>query len=267
MRSLTGFVAVALVFVIAGSVWAAGPRGGGPRPSAPRPQAGPNMNARPSLPAGQSGIAERRDFSNLSDRQGPAATARSGEMWQQYMSNPAHQPFSPAWYAQHPNAWHVTHPHADVAVAATAAALTGWLAWPVVASGSATYVATDTATNEVPAETPMAAATAPSPDSSEWMLLGKYLLGPRGAESPSRALELAVARDGTLRGTCCDMLSEAVQDVQGRVTQSDRSATWTVGKASFKASLDELTKPQADVTVRSPDGRTSTWQAVRLPAN
>jgi hypothetical protein len=107
------------------------------------------------------------------------------------------EPVTPAWYAEHPNAWKFTHPHADA----------------------------------------------------------------------TRVIHLFVDRNGAVRGSQFDLISEDVQTVQGTVTKSSLLATWTIGKGQttvFEAALAELTKPEGAVTVRFADGKTATWKAVRV---
>ena len=45
------------------------------------------------------------------------------------------QMFTLAWYRDHPNAWHLTHPHADAWAIATMATVAGWVGLAVQPAG------------------------------------------------------------------------------------------------------------------------------------
>ncbi len=184
------------------------------------------------------------------------------------------EPFTRAWYAEHPKAWKFTHPHADAFVAVSATALATWLALPYVPGGysSTTYLSEGGATSQPAAETPPPASDAmPLPavseDGTQWMPLGVFALQPASDADATRVIHLFVNRDGTVRGSQFDLVSEDVQTVQGTVNKGSLMATWTIGKGQtmvFEAGLAELTKPEGTVTARFADGRTAPWKAVRV---
>jgi hypothetical protein len=80
-------------------------------------------------------------------------------------------------------------------------------------------------------------------------------------------IQLVVNREGVVRGSHYDLLSEAVEEVQGTVDKKELRVAWTIGssgKVTFQAPLGELTKAEGRVTAQFPDGKQASWRAVRL---
>lgn len=193
------------------------------------------------------------------------------------------QPFTPAWYAEHPGAWQYTHPHAEWWAVAGAVSLTRWLGYPVQggvavpASGTAATTGTapedaaapssaaDEATDATPTSDGDAADDAP-PSDLEWLPLGVYAVAPAGAAHTQIVQQLAVNRGGEIRGNSYDAISNATQPISGSIDRTTRSATWTVGKpggAVFETTLDVLMKSPGGVRVKS--GRAvQEWEMVRM---
>lgn len=193
----------------------------------------------------------------------PAAQAQSA--LQNYQSGP--QPFSPAWYAQHPHAWQYTHPHADAVAAASATGIAAWLAY-----GTSPYPSTSTSTTviyESSALAPMPAETQ-SPSNSlvsapsgqpDWLALGVYELKPAPSSPASQVVQLWLNREGIVRGVYFDHLSGASQNVTGAVDQPTQSVRWSLEsnpEAAFATSLKSLTQPQGEVRITLPNGM-QTW--------
>ncbi|HLA83352.1 MAG TPA: hypothetical protein VJL29_01045 [Thermoguttaceae bacterium] len=200
--------------------------------------------------------------------------------------------FTPQWYAQHPNAWHMTHPHAD-AWAAVAA-------WPVLAgwvgvSGSYpqeygtvyennTYYITDDGvpvaegTDESVTEYPEDANDSTSEETTQganatenandWLPLGVYAVVPPNANTtPDRVFQFAVNKNGVIRGAYYDAVSDQTSPIQGAVNKQTRRAAWTVGSNRQKVMETNLTsfvEEQAGVTVHQGNGKTEQWTMVRL---
>lgn len=197
-----------------------------------------------------------------------AATARNGQYAQaaanQWQSGPP--PFSPAWYAQHPNAWQATHPHADVAVAATAAGVTAWLAGAAYATPAGSSTSTTVVYNnyeESPVVVEEQQPVAPTPTTTaaiadEWLALGVYELKPQPGAAASQVLQLSVNRAAQLRGAYYDLLSGATQNVSGSIDPSSGAARWSLDASpdvAFATTLNELTAGAGAVTVTLPNGQ------------
>jgi hypothetical protein len=202
---------------------------------------------------------------------------RSGEAQQnlqnhvnEFQSGP--EPFSAAWYADHPNAWQYTHPHADAAaVAATTAGVAAWLGAayaPAESGGSSTTVVYQ----EVPAEetvteeqvAPVAANVAPIAE--EWMALGTYSLRSNPTAPPTIMLQLAVNHAGQLKGVYYDSLTNTTHNISGTLDRTSQVAQWSLDtnqQLAFSAPLNDLLKSTSTVQVQLATGPQQ-WQLVRL---
>ncbi|NQU26301.1 MAG: hypothetical protein HQ567_33875 [Candidatus Nealsonbacteria bacterium] len=233
-----------------------------PSPTIRRPESGTTVRPPVSIPNPVSGTLQ----GHLGVRP-PAAIGAAGWI------NAPHQPFTPAWYTQHPKAWQFAHPHADAAVAATAVGVTRWLA----VSGSSTTVyesgiVTEQGTGEVGTGEVSVEAEAAYPaqgaadDDGQWMPIGTFALRPAGQTATTRVVQLSVHHNGTVRGSHFDVIGNGVQTVQGTVNKQNLQVSWTAGtgKVVFRAPLGELTKPQGNVTAQFPGETTARWQTVQV---
>ncbi|TWT90752.1 hypothetical protein Mal64_11490 [Pseudobythopirellula maris] len=184
------------------------------------------------------------------------------------------QPFSPAWYAQHPNAWQATHPYADNVAIATAATVSAWITYgaPYPATGVAYVESGDTYNTYVVEETaPQAAPQQPVPappseaESEEWLHLGVYGLAPQGDEQAALMVQLAVNRQGQLAGSSFDPTNGEVQNVVGLVDPAQQQATWRLEEdpsVSFTAPLASLTEETGAISVATANGAQA-WTLTR----
>jgi len=136
------------------------------------------------------------------------------------------EPFTAAWYAEHPNAWKVTHPYAPAA-AVGFVTLAGWVginAAPIASD----YSSYTEVTNYYPAEegyaehqqeidraAELAAADQGDDASGPWMSLGVFALMSPGQSEAHVMLQLAVNQQRVLRGTWFDVLTESSHPVRG----------------------------------------------------
>jgi len=181
------------------------------------------------------------------------------------------QPFTPAWYAEHPNAWQYTHPYSNWWAVAGVVGLSNWLGYGVYPAGttSSSTAASSTVSSGTAAagETSvMGEAAAPPPSDLEWMPLGVYATTPKGAAQAHVYQQLAVSKQGELKGNYYDAISNAVQPVSGSIDRETRKATWTVGTAggaTFETTLDALVKTPSSVTMKS-GGSVQEWELVQV---
>ena len=191
------------------------------------------------------------------------------------------QPFTPAWYSEHPDAWQYTHPHADLWAVAGVAGLTNWLGYPATATtttaATSTTVAAASATTTAAGTEAAAAATATSTDGNassaaalppdlEWMPLGVYATGPKDAAQAHVYQQLAVSKQGELKGNYYDSITNTTQPVSGSIDRETRKASWKVGGkggATFETTLDALMKTPSDVTMKS-GSATHEWELVQV---
>ncbi|RMF93771.1 MAG: hypothetical protein D6741_13295, partial [Planctomycetota bacterium] len=151
------------------------------------------------------------------------------------------QPFTAAWYAQHPNAWKATHPYAPAAVPITATSVAAWLAAPAV-SADGTVVAqeqTISSTDDVDSVTTDPAsdygvsegnpAAAPAP-AEQWMTLGVFTVYAPGETLPTRMIELALSKEGRVGGTFFDRMLDQAVPVTGDVDRGTMTLRWKIGE-------------------------------------
>jgi len=188
------------------------------------------------------------------------------------------QPFTPAWYSEHPDAWQYTHPHADLWAVAGVAGLTNWLGYPAaatsataatsttVAAAIATTTAAGTEATATATSTDGNASSAAAPPDLEWMPLGVYATGPKDAAQGHVYQQLAVSKQGELKGNYYDSITNTTQPVSGSIDRETRKASWKVGGkggATFETTLDALMKTPSDVTMKS-GGAEHEWELVQV---
>ncbi len=207
------------------------------------------------------------------------------------------RPFSRSWYGHHRGAWGYGHGGLNGWVwgnpwsAATFGAATAWLgmdaARPIV--GDETLVPTvytsDTSDAGAPADA-QAQGDAPQDTSAQaaaaaqlantgrgdpaqhtaFLPLGVFSLAPEGQTEASALVQLAVAKDGMVRGTYYDLLSDNDQQVRGAVDKKTQHVAFSVGasgKVVFETSLANLTQRQGAIAVHYENGKTSPWTLAR----
>ena len=100
-----------------------------------------------------------------------------------------------------------------------------------------------------------------------WLPLGAFAALPEGGDAsmtPHVFLELALHRDGTVRGNYFDALSDVVHPVAGRLDRDTGSIRWRVGSGpEFRTDADGLVAGRARATVVK--GRTERqWTLIGL---
>jgi hypothetical protein len=200
------------------------------------------------------------------------------------------QPFTSSWYNDHPNAWKYSHPHADAYAAASWGSVTGWVAgvsttaYPydygttVVYENDAVYYNGELAgTSEQyytqAQQLASAGGTAQqvsqqAADTEQWMTLGAYALLAPGQTEPVTYIQLAVSKQGQLRGTYYDVLSNQEQPVAGSVSTTSQRAAFRVAdneSVTLETGLANLTSEQSTLLVHLGEDRRQSWTMVRLP--
>ena len=184
--------------------------------------------------------------------------------WALHVGGP--EPFSAQWYSHHPHAWHYRHRHdRDAWEVATAAGVLAWLGWHVHPHHTTViYEPVPVETIYVEGQPPVVGdPSAPG----EWMTLGVYSLVTGSGDSGTRMLELAVDKQGRVRGNYYDMVTNASHTVTGRIDQATQHVQWSLDtnkQLTFFAPLSQLTQPQGVVNVRFPGGQREEWQVTRL---
>lgn len=178
------------------------------------------------------------------------------------------QPFSPAWYAEHPNAWQATHPHADAAVVASAAAVTAWVGGAYYNTGgtgsTVVYetapveaISEETAPESSLATSPNDAAPTPATAAEAWFPVGTYSLATTKNAPALLMVQLVVDHQGTLRGVYYDAVTNTTHNLVGTLDTNTQIAQWQLesnSQVTFQAPLNELTQAAGNVKVNLPNG-------------
>ena len=236
-----------------------------PGPGAARPAAGPNSveNFINAKPAGAAAATRTVDAAAAKTRAQSLQTSLAGRT----------QPFTAAWYAEHPNAWQYTHPYAEWWAIAGVAGLSSWLGYSIASASTATAGATTAAATTQPvaaettsAETAADQAAAAPPADLEWLPLGVFASSPKGASQAHVYQQLAVSKQGELKGNYYDAISNAVQPITGSIDRETRKATWSIGTkggATFETTLDALVETPSTVTMKS-GSSSQEWELVQM---
>lgn len=190
--------------------------------------------------------------------------------------------FTPAWYAATPKAWTAGGGAPfDAWGTATAASLAGWCgitAKPqyfdygnniVVAEGHVYVNGTDSGTAEQYAQQAISlaeqgrAANAGGP----WTPLGVYALAQSTEGTSNQVFELAIDKDGVIRGNFWEPQQKANSLVVGKADKSSMRAAWAVGdnnKIVFETGLFNLTSVHSPLIVHFGTDKTRQWLLVRI---
>jgi 3D (Asp-Asp-Asp) domain-containing protein len=162
-------------------------------------------------------------------------------------------PFSAGWYADHPNAWQYTHPHADAFAVAAAPNMYRWWGAPVAGAALPVGVpvgspATTTTANAPTEGQPGANTAGTNADQGDWLPIGVYSLTHDNSPNEiTRALQLATNKAGDIKGNHVDLLTDTTSDVNGKFDAETKTIHWTIGKTDgvvFTANVDDF-KPGA----------------------
>lgn len=113
----------------------------------------------------------------------------------------------------------------------------------------------------------LAAKGEPEPaKEAAFLPLGVFTLAPENQTEATAMLQLAASKDGTLRGTYHDLLSNANHPIRGSIDKTTHRVAWTFGshgKTTFQTVLAVLTEPSGPVSVHYDNGQTRQWVIAR----
>jgi hypothetical protein len=192
--------------------------------------------------------------------------------------------FTPTWYGRYPAAWRVPQ--------WTAATVWAPAIWPSVATFCAydpTPVYYDYGTTVVyegdtvyfngePAGTADeyaqqaiglagAGRTAQLAADEEWKPLGVYAVVRGEEEASDKLFQLAVTRDGVIRGNYYDAVADNTLPVYGSVDRQAQRAAWSVGDKKdviFEAGVANLTNDETPILVHHGKDNTQQFTLVRV---
>jgi hypothetical protein len=107
--------------------------------------------------------------------------------------------------------------------------------------------------------------TEPGKD-APFLPLGIFTLAPENQTEATAMLQLALGKDGVLRGTYHDLLGNADHPIRGSVDKATQRVAWTFGthgKVTFQTALPVLTEPSGPVSVHYENGQTRQWVLAR----
>ncbi len=102
---------------------------------------------------------------------------------------------------------------------------------------------------------------------TQFLPLGVFSLAPQGQEKATALAQLAISKDGAVRGTYHDLLSNHDQPIRGAVDKKSQRVVFSFGdkgKVTVETSLANLTQKTGGALVHSADGETSQWTLARF---
>jgi hypothetical protein len=107
-------------------------------------------------------------------------------------------------------------------------------------------------------------------DQADWLPLGVFAMTPDGQASgpdPSLFLQLAISKEGIIRGTLHNSADNTSQDVEGMTDKESQRCAWNVvdkTRPIMETGLGNLTKDTCPALIHFADGQTQQWLMVRL---
>jgi hypothetical protein len=193
--------------------------------------------------------------------------------------------YRPDWYRRYPGAWFAAGWAAGYAWAAATwdslgAYLSYYPAYPVyydygtnvTYQDNSVYVnGQDVGTAEQyydqAAQLAATGTQADAPADANWLPLGVFGLTKTGESKADVTIQLAVNRQGILRGNYTDVVTDQTQVVHGSVDKSTQRVAFTVGDNKttvIETGLYNLTKAEAPCLIHFGQDRTEQWLLVRL---
>lgn len=193
--------------------------------------------------------------------------------------------FHPGWNALHPGCWVAAGWAAGTAwSAASYADVSSYCSIPaeappdydygssVVYQDNTVYVngqASGTAQQYAQQATTIAdkGQTATAPADADWKALGVYALVQGDEKTSNNIFQLAVNKDGIIRGNYYDGLMDTTTEVFGSIDKKTQRAAWTIGKKKdrvFEAGVYNLTQPQCPCLIHLGTQKTSQMMLVRV---
>jgi hypothetical protein len=186
------------------------------------------------------------------------------------------------WYGAHPGAWVGAGIAAGAWNAASWNNMNSWFGMTaapmyydygnnVVAQGDNVYVdGQDAGTSEQyydqAADLANAGAAAPA-DDANWLPLGVFAMSHGDQKTSHMAIQLAVDKQGTIRGNFTDTKTNQTLSVQGSVDKQAQRAAWTIGSKKedvMETGLYNLTKDEVPAVLHYGKDRTEQWLLVRV---
>ena len=101
----------------------------------------------------------------------------------------------------------------------------------------------------------------------EWRPLGVFAMARSEETNPSTFMSMAIDKDGLLRGTYYDAVSDSTMNITGKVDKKTQRAAWTIGDKKtpvYEAGLSNLTQQQTTILVHRDGGKVEQMLLVRV---
>ncbi len=102
----------------------------------------------------------------------------------------------------------------------------------------------------------------------EWQPLGVFALAEPGQTSSNMLLQLAINKDGIVRGNYLNQLTNETSQVYGALDKKTKRVSWTIGQNNqtvFDSTLADMVKDDSQVLVHYGPTNTQTMALIRLP--
>lgn len=116
-------------------------------------------------------------------------------------------------------------------------------------------------------ELAQAGATADAPADGDWLPLGVFALTKPGQTDSVVTIQLAVNKEGIIRGNYTDTRSDTTKSIEGSVDKKTQRVAFTVGgnKSNLiETGLYNLTKDEAPALIHIGENKTEQYLLVRL---
>ena len=107
-------------------------------------------------------------------------------------------------------------------------------------------------------------------DDQQWMPLGVFAMTHDDQNKANLILQLAVNKEGVIRGNYTATVSNDTKPVQGSVDKKTQRAAWTIGSNTenvIETGIYNLTKDEAPILVHFGKDKTEQWLLVRVKQN
>jgi hypothetical protein len=105
-------------------------------------------------------------------------------------------------------------------------------------------------------------------DDTKWLPLGIFAAVEGDQTSSDDMFELAVDKQGVIRGNYHNVRADHVEPISGAVDKTTQRAAWTIGSDKvpvYEAGIANLTKDQAPMLVHTGDQQTHQMSLIRIP--
>ncbi len=196
-----------------------------------------------------------------------------------------HNYYSSDWYRRYPGAWHPqSWAYGNPWAVITWESMNGWFGYGgaqpmyydygsnVTYQDNSVYVnnqnvGTSDQYYQQAQTLASTAAQSPTTDDEQWLPLGVFAMTHDDQTKANLILQLAVNKQGIIRGNYTATLTDDTKPVQGSVDKKTQRAAWTIGTNTdnvIETGIYNLTKDEAPALVHFGKDRTEQWLLVRL---